>query len=186
MACLVLTGAVALKLAHVMWEEEIVIRTLIVRVILDVAETIARRIFHPPEATGRDLLIAVKVSTEMSIIIVSAIIKYVYAIQMFPCNVIIKAVPTKQCDGVPSTDWSCCSKAAPCSVGGGDCDNDRHCAGTLTCGSNNCRTDFSSSGSSWSAAADCCTGKFSNANIPFCITGPEIIVFCRKLQHKHL
>ena len=49
------------------------IGTLIVRVILDVAETIARRIFHPPAATGRDLLIAVKVSTEISTIIASAI-----------------------------------------------------------------------------------------------------------------
>ena len=33
---------------------------------------------------------------------------------------------------------SCCSKDSPCDIGGGDCDNDSHCAGNLICGENNC------------------------------------------------
>ena len=69
------------------------------------------------------------------------------------------APPSGHCDGVPSTDWSCCTSASPCSVAGGDCDTDSHCAGSLTCGTNNCLADFSSSGSSWDSAADCCIGK---------------------------
>ena len=73
MGCLTWIGAVALQLVHVMSEEEIVIGTLIVRVILDVAETIARRIFHPPAATGRDLQIAAKVRTVIITSIASAI-----------------------------------------------------------------------------------------------------------------
>ena len=63
------------------------------------------------------------------------------------------------CNGIPTTDWSCCTSASPCNVGGGDCDNDADCSGTLTCGRDNCRRDFSSGGSSWSSSADCCVGK---------------------------
>ena len=66
--------------------------------------------------------------------------------------------PSGACDGVPTTDWSCCSTSSPCNVGGGDCDRDSHCTVGLTCGSNNCLADFSTSGSSWSSGADCCEG----------------------------
>ncbi len=69
------------------------------------------------------------------------------------------APPSGSCDGVPSTGWSCCDVTSPCDVGGGDCDFDSHCSGNLICGSNNCLTDYSSSGSDWSSAADCCTCK---------------------------
>ena len=63
------------------------------------------------------------------------------------------------CNGVPSTGWSCCSSSSPCSQGGGDCDNDNQCGSGLVCGQNNCRSDFSSTGSNWSSGADCCIGK---------------------------
>ena len=65
-----------------------------------------------------------------------------------------------RCNGVPSTDWSCCNTQTPCEVGGGDCDRDSDCLGSLKCGSNNCRDDFSSDGSNWSSNADCCYGKY--------------------------
>jgi len=35
-------------------------------------------------------------------------------------------------------DWDCCSEAAPCGLGEGDCDTDEECAGPLVCGDNNC------------------------------------------------
>jgi len=60
------------------------------------------------------------------------------------------------CNGVPSTNWSCCTDANPCSNGGGDCDRDSHCKGELKCGRNNCRKDFTSDGSNWGRGADCC------------------------------
>ena len=56
------------------------------------------------------------------------------------------STPTGQCDGVPSTDWSCCSSTNTCSVGGGDCDNDSECASGLQCGNNNCKNDYSTAG----------------------------------------
>ena len=52
-----------------------------------------------------------------------------------------------------TSDWSFCHRSRPCSYKQGDCDSDRDCAGSLTCGRNNCR-DF------WPnahRAADCCT-----------------------------
>jgi len=58
------------------------------------------------------------------------------------------------CNGIPSTDWTCCSSSSPCNLGGGDCDFDSECAGSLTCGSNNCQNDFPSG--TWSYQADCC------------------------------
>ena len=66
--------------------------------------------------------------------------------------------PTGQCNGFPSTDWSCCSSSNQCNLGGGDCDNDLDCNGTLTCGKNNCHIDFNSPGANWAVAADCCEG----------------------------
>ena len=65
-----------------------------------------------------------------------------------------------RCNGSPSTDWSCCAHDAPCYEGGGDCDRDSDCIGSLKCGNNNCRNEFSSDGSNWSSAADCCFGMY--------------------------
>ena len=63
------------------------------------------------------------------------------------------------CNGVPSTNWSCCDPENPCEVGGGDCDRDSDCSGSLKCGNNNCQNDFSVEGSNWSSSADCCYGN---------------------------
>ena len=60
------------------------------------------------------------------------------------------------CNGVPTTDWSCCSFSNQCDSGGGDCDSDSHCVGSLTCGNDNCKKDFSATGSNWASSADCC------------------------------
>ena len=64
-----------------------------------------------------------------------------------------------RCNGVPSTNWSCCDHNNPCGVGGGDCDRDSDCLGDFKCGNNNCRNDFANEGGSWSYNADCCYGK---------------------------
>ena len=66
-----------------------------------------------------------------------------------------------RCNGSPSTDWSCCAHDDPCHEGGGDCDSDSDCIGSLKCGNNNCRNEFSSDGSNWSSAADCCFGMYT-------------------------
>ena len=68
--------------------------------------------------------------------------------------------PPSLCNGVPNTDWSCCSSTNPCNLGGGDCDSDRECTTGLTCGDNNCRRDYSTSGSDWGSSADCCTSTY--------------------------
>ena len=67
-------------------------------------------------------------------------------------NLTAALAPT--CDGISSTDWSCCSSSVPCSAGGGDCDYDSDCQGELICGTNNCNEV--SGVSHWSTAADCC------------------------------
>ena len=67
---------------------------------------------------------------------------------------------SRNCDGIPSTDWSCCSSSRPCSIGKGDCDRDSDCAGGLICGTNNCERNFGKTGSNWSSAADCCIGIY--------------------------
>ena len=67
-------------------------------------------------------------------------------------------VPTANCNGVPTTDWSCCTSSNPCNTGEGDCDTDSDCSGRLTCGTNNCKAT-GVSGSYWSSSADCCEGK---------------------------
>ena len=67
-----------------------------------------------------------------------------------------------QCNGVPNVDWSCCSSSSPCDIGGGDCDYDSDCSGSLTCGNNNCKADYSSPGSNWHSMADCCESKKLN------------------------
>ena len=70
----------------------------------------------------------------------------------------ISGAQDTRCNGSPSTDWSCCDHDNPCNEGGGDCDRDSDCIGSLKCGNNNCRNEFSSDGSNWSSAADCCFG----------------------------
>ena len=62
------------------------------------------------------------------------------------------------CNGVPTTDWSCCSSSNQCDSGGGDCDTDSHCVGSLICGNDNCKKDFPTTGSNWASSADCCEG----------------------------
>ena len=42
---------------------------------------------------------------------------------------------------------NCCSFASQCNLGGGDCDEDSHCAGPLVCGDDNC---------AWGDGDDCC------------------------------
>ena len=37
----------------------------------------------------------------------------------------------------------CCTPATPCDLGGGDCDSDLDCAGSLVCGTDNCRQHHS-------------------------------------------
>ena len=63
------------------------------------------------------------------------------------------------CNGVPNVDWSCCSSSNPCDIGGGDCDRDSDCTGNLTCGYDNCQTNFATPGSNWGRYADCCEGN---------------------------
>ena len=46
-------------------------------------------------------------------------------------------------------NYSCCSAAAPCGVGEGDCDQHSHCAGDLVCGTDNC-------GAGADSKLDCC------------------------------
>eukprot|EP00092_Neocalanus_flemingeri_P005011 GFUD01005388.1.p1 GENE.GFUD01005388.1~~GFUD01005388.1.p1 ORF type:complete len:490 (-),score=75.79 GFUD01005388.1:64-1533(-) len=53
-----------------------------------------------------------------------------------------------------SSDWSYCSNSSPCTAGHGDCDSDAQCAGSLTCGQDNCK-DFNSAAH---RLADCCIG----------------------------
>ena len=126
------------------------------------AAIIAAMIFPPQEVTGLAVQIAVKVSI-LSYYprIPSSLNKYRLVMIEFELldatTTTTISTPTGQCDGVPSTDWSCCSSTNRCSVGGGDCDNDSECASGLQCGNNNCKNDYSSSGSNWAIAADCCT-----------------------------
>merc|ERR1711899_689026 len=66
------------------------------------------------------------------------------------------SAPAPPCSGDPTTDWACCTSSSPCDIGGGDRDSD--CMAGLTCGNNNCLRDYSSTGSNWARAADCCEG----------------------------
>ena len=53
----------------------------------------------------------------------------------------------KRCTG---EDNGCCTKDTPCGLGEGDCDSDKECAGSLTCGDDNCP---------WGDGDDCCIGR---------------------------
>ena len=126
------------------------------------AAIIAAMIFQPQEVTGLVVQIAVKVFIlSYSLRMPSPLNEHRLVLIEFELldatTSTTTSTPTGQCDGVPSTDWSCCSSTNRCSVGGGDCDNDSECASGLQCGNNNCKNDYSSSGSNWAIAADCCT-----------------------------
>ena len=54
-----------------------------------------------------------------------------------------------RCFGI---DDDCCSEAHPCGFGDGDCDDNTHCTGDLTCGTDNCPWDTDDEGSK----DDCC------------------------------
>ena len=51
-------------------------------------------------------------------------------------------------------------------MGEGDCDTDSDCAGSLTCGNDNCRAT-GITGSNWDRRADCCEGKMKCLYIYF-------------------
>jgi len=51
----------------------------------------------------------------------------------------------------------CCSTRNQCGIGQGDCDKDSECAGSLTCGKDNCPAPFPSK-------ADCCQKGCSGGN----------------------
>ena len=61
------------------------------------------------------------------------------------------ALRRKRCNGEDNT---CCTEENPCTEGDGDCDNDRHCSGSLVCGNDNCV------GHGFDGSDDCCTGKY--------------------------
>ena len=53
---------------------------------------------------------------------------------------------------------SCCTAKSPCGLGGGDCDKDTDCEGSLACGKNNCRKFWKGAMKYW----DCCFWMFLN------------------------
>jgi len=62
-----------------------------------------------------------------------------------------------ECDGTNfQSIRQCCRKNGPCNVGEGDCNRDSECASGLQCGNNNCKRDFSSTGTKWRRGHDCC------------------------------
>ena len=73
-------------------------------------------------------------------------------------KLVIQSIQTADCNGVPSGDSRCCSSSTPCGLGGGDCDNDLECLGPLVCGSDNCKSAFSSASTNWPTSYDCCIG----------------------------
>merc|ERR1712106_181519 len=69
--------------------------------------------------------------------------------KMYKCEA--KPTPVDECSGIEG-ERSCCSKEEPCKEGGGDCDDDEDCSGSLVCGRNNCQ-DFNPLATT---SADCC------------------------------
>ena len=47
--------------------------------------------------------------------------------------------PALRCAGRSVGEGRCCTAAAPCVAGEGDCDGDGECGPGLVCGDNNCR-----------------------------------------------
>ena len=83
-------------------------------------------------------------------------------------------------------DYDCCSSHKPCGIGGGDCDIDADCSGSLVCGVDNCQ-GFDSA---WSYSTfDCCmSGKqfakldHSKLKRQSMVIGPSTD-FCRALGY---
>ena len=68
----------------------------------------------------------------------------------------------QRCNGIPHTDYGCCSRDNRCGIGMGDCDDDSHCIPGLKCGRDNCWSDFRiGNGFNWDFLADCCYGKIA-------------------------
>ena len=65
------------------------------------------------------------------------------------------------CNGIPRTDYSCCSPTNTCDYGQGNCHygSDTECTGALICGRSNCLAEYSSADSDWTSDANCCKGK---------------------------
>ena len=51
----------------------------------------------------------------------------------------MKYLSAFRCAGREVDQGRCCSEAAPCVAGEGDCDGDQECEAGLVCGDNNCR-----------------------------------------------
>ena len=58
----------------------------------------------------------------------------------------------EHCKAVLLLHGSCCTPSSPCKLGGGDCDSDSDCEGSLTCGRDNCREFWTWAPATW----DCC------------------------------
>ena len=58
----------------------------------------------------------------------------------------------KRCQAHQHSQADCCTRWSPCKLGGGDCDSDDECEGSLTCVRDNCRDFWSWADPSW----DCC------------------------------
>ena len=77
----------------------------------------------------------------------------------------LNTAPSKRCDGVPNVYPDCCTSSDPCGIGEGVCASDAECLGSLKCGHENCRRDFSSSGSNWTSTDNCCEHSGGNLSI---------------------
>ena len=67
----------------------------------------------------------------------------------------------------------CCSSHNPCGIGGGDCDIDADCSGSLVCGVDNCQ-GFDTA---WYSTFDCCMEMPGMSNSLNYIEGDESKLF---------
>ena len=160
MAILEQIGAVVITMNPVQRVVVIVTMIAIVLVFSNVGTTIVKPTILAPVATGAQMQIAATVLISFCFFTESQLCKIViydfsFALKRLKTNALID--PSRDCRGSPSTDWNCCSDAFPCMEGQGDCDEDSQCEGDLTCGADNCLSDFSTSSSNWVTGADCCT-----------------------------
>merc|ERR1711915_673891 len=68
-------------------------------------------------------------------------------------------------------DWGFCSKANPCGVGQGDCDNDEQCQSGLTCAIDNCKSIHPNA----HKLADCCIGDGSSSNVVTIVSSSPVV-----------